>query len=90
MLAHAENSTDVCATLLREMSSRGVKSSEISNLVKDVYRLVENGGSFTLDWINEQLAEKGWKYQIDEFCFELILSLFENELDFTVNTYTVH
>lgn len=90
MLEHTENSTDVCATLLWEMSSRGIKSSEISNLVKDVYKLVEDGGSFTLEWINDRLAERGWKYQIDEFCFELILALFENELDYSINTYTIH
>ena len=90
MLAHTENSSDVCATLLWEMSSRGIKSSEISNLVKDVYKLIEDGGSFTIDWINERLAERGWEYQIDEFCFELILSLFENELDYSVNSYTLH
>jgi hypothetical protein len=86
-----ENTVNICATLFWRLSSHGLSSEEINRLVKDVFNLLRDGGSFTVAFVNYELQRLGWKKQVmDESCFELIIFLLENEFDYTVNTHVIH
>ena len=70
------NTVDICATLLRNLSQRGLQVSEINQLVKDVFGLLKNGGSFTVAFVNYELELMGWGSGIfDEIIFEMIFGL---------------
>ena len=84
-------SHDVCTTLFFRLARKGLEPFAIHRLVKDVYLLVRDGGAFTIFSINRHLETLGWGADVlDSFCFELILSILESELDYTVQTHTLH
>lgn len=86
-----ENTVNICATLFWRLSSHGLRPIEINRLVKDVFNLLRNGGSFTVAFVNYELEQLGWKNSImDEYSFELIIFLLENEFEYKVNTHVIH
>ena len=86
-----ENTANICATLFWRLSSLGLQSLEVNKLVKDVFNLLRDGGSFTISYVNYELENIGWAESImDEYSFELIIYLLENEFDYTVNTHIIH
>lgn len=86
-----ENTANVCATLFWRLSSHGLRPAEINRLVKDVFNLLRDGGSFTVAFINYELENMGWPEAVmDEYSFELIIFLLETEFDYTVNTHIIH
>lgn len=86
-----ENTANICATLFWRLSSHGLESSEVNKLVKDVFNLLREGGSFTVAFVNYELENIGWSKSImDDHSFELIIYLLENEFDYTVNTHIIH
>lgn len=90
-LASRENTVNICATLFWRLSSFGLSPENINRLVKDVFNLLRDGGSFTVSFINYELQRLGWKQDVmDECSFELIIFLLENEFDYNVNTHVLH
>ncbi len=86
-----ENTANICATLFWRLSSHGLQSTEVNKLVKDVFNLLREGGSFTVAFVNYELESMGWSKAImDDYSFELIIYLLENEFDYTVNTHIIH
>ena len=86
-----ENTANVCATLFWRWSSHGLRPAEINRLVKNVFNLLRQGGSFTVAFVNYELESMGWPVSVmDEYSFELIIFLLETEFDYTVNTHIIH
>ncbi len=86
-----ENTANVCATLFWRLSSHGLRPAEINRLVKDVFNLLRDGGSFTVAFVNYELENMGWPESVmDEYSFELIIFLLETEFDYKVNTHIIH
>ncbi|MBU1169990.1 MAG: hypothetical protein KKD44_10550 [Proteobacteria bacterium] len=86
-----ENTVNICATLFWRLSSHGLTADEINRLVKDVFNLLRDGGSFTVAFVNYELQQLGWiRPVMDESSFELIIFLLENEFDYVVNTHVTH
>lgn len=86
-----ENTANICATLFWRLSSLGLQPNEVNKLVKDVFNLLRDGGSFTVAFVNYELESIGWPTSVmDDHSFELIIYLLENEFDYTVNTHIIH
>ncbi len=91
MLLENESSINICTSLFWRLSSKGLESLEINRLVKDVFNLLKDGGSFTIAFVNYELTQLGWTDGImDESCFEHIVFLLENEFDYKVSTRDLH
>ena len=77
--------------LSRKLSDKDLLPVEVSRLVKDVTNIIGDGGGFTISLVNQKLEILGWKRQIlDEFSFELMLSLIGNAHGDKVAIHTLH
>ena len=66
--------------LLLKLSSKGLPPGQVARLVKDVLNMVNDSGDLSLTDVNHRLAYLGWGEEIlDEFTYELIIYLLENE-----------
>jgi hypothetical protein len=66
--------------LLLKLSSKGLPAGQVSRLVKDVLNMVNDSGHLPVATLNQRLAYLGWEEGIlDEFTYELIIYLLENE-----------
>jgi hypothetical protein len=82
---------EIVDILLYKLSSKGLTPVEIPRLVKDVLNIVSDGGEFTTGTINIKLEMLGWDGAIvDQFTFELILALLENEGEHDIRSTTIH
>jgi len=64
--------------LVSRLSDKGVVSSHVPGLMRDVRNIVREGGYFTVGNVNNRLESLGWGGDIlDEWIFELILSVHE-------------
>lgn len=60
---------------------RGFRASEVGEVLKSIFKLVNNGTKFEIKEMNEELEKVGWpKDTIDETCYDLVVQLFENEI----------
>jgi hypothetical protein len=90
-LSYKENTVNICTTLFWRLSNLGLTPEEINKLVKDVFNMLKDGGSFTVSFVNYELRMMGWEKQvIDECSFELIILLLENEFDYSVYSHVIH
>ena len=86
-----ENTVNICTMLFWRLSGVGLSQEEINKLVKDVFNLLREGGSFTVAFVNYELQQLGWEKPVmDECSFELIIFLLENEFDYKVNTHVIN
>ena len=77
--------------LLHTLSNKGLTPVEIPRLVKDVLNIVGDGGDFTASTINNKLEMLGWdKAVVDQFTFELIIALLEEEGGYAIQKRTIH
>ena len=77
--------------LLYKLTNKGLIPSEIPRLVRDVLNIVRDGGEFTAGTINRKLETLGWdKAIVDQFTFELIIALLENEGEYEIKSATIH
>lgn len=76
--------------LMRRLSDKGLYPDAIPNLIEDILHMVADGGYFTLDEINRELARRGWNLGMDPITIELILSLLEGKGEYEVHCYNVH
>ena len=85
------NGTRMCTSLLCRLAVKGYSPEEINRMVKDVFNVVREGGSFTVSIINTEMEGLGWPPSvIDEVTFEMMVKLFESELGFSVKSHTVN
>ena len=53
----------------------------------DAFKILCEGGTFTLGFVNSELEKLGWPESImDEEGFDLVMSLIVTEFDYSVNT----
>ena len=82
---------NICDALFGRLSARGLVSVEIPRLITDVFKIVCDGGNFTVDSINQELEFLGWREQVmDVTSFELITFILENEYDYEVMKHLLH
>lgn len=87
----SSNTGNICATLLYRLSEQGLMLVESRKLIQDVMTLLCEGGFFTLDSVNTHLQQKGWSpHCLDTESLELIISLIQNEYDYSVKTHVLH
>lgn len=85
------NSADLCATLFMRLTERGVAPRDAHRLVKDVYSLIREGGSFTLLDINKSLMDMGWHANaMDAISLELFMSFLRKTLCMEIEIHTLH
>ncbi len=82
---------DLCSSLFWHLTEKGLAPAEVNRLVKDLFCILQDGGTFTVGFINHQLHDMGWTgHMIDEAAIELVLTILENEFEYTISTHTVH
>ena len=82
---------EIVDILLYKLSNRGLTPVEIPRLVKDILNIVVDGGELTTSTINRRLETLGWEEAIvDQFTFELILALVENNGGYEMSGTTIH
>jgi len=68
--------------LFSKLYNKGLISVEILRLIRDVLNVVDDGSELTVGTLNKKLENLGWREKImDEFCFQLLISLIENKDD---------
>jgi hypothetical protein len=71
---------NIVELLLLKFSSKGLPPGQVARLVKDVLNMVNDSGDLSVPDLNQRLAYLGWGEEIlDEFTYELIIFLLENE-----------
>lgn len=90
--SHADaNSADLCATLFVRLTGRGVAPHDAHRLIKDVYSLIREGGSFTLLDINKSLMDMGWHADaMDAISLELFMRFLRETLSMQIEIHTLH
>lgn len=82
---------EIIDTLLYKLSTKGVAPMNVPRFVKDVLNIVRDGGDFSINTINRRMETLGWDNAIvDQFTFELIMTLMENEGGYEVGATPVH
>ena len=82
---------EIVATLISTLFQKGFTPEEIPKLVEDVVHIIGDGGEFTTRMINQDLKRMGWERSVvDQFTFELIMSLLEDEGRYDVRSVTIH
>jgi hypothetical protein len=85
------NTTQVCSTLFWKLSDQGLTPEDVNRLVKDIFSILRDGGTFTVGYINYELNKIGWYDGIvDENIVEMVLSILEAEFRYSVTTHTIH
>lgn len=84
------NITNPLRSLICRLTERGVALDHIPGLVRNVLQVINDGGLFTTQLINEQLIHLGWGPEVlDETSFQLIVYILESEWGYRVNRYSV-
>lgn len=92
-MEHLENNNtvDICSTLFWHLADKGLETTQVNQLVKDVFNILRDGGVFTVGYINSELEKKGWaENPVDDYIVELILAILEKEFKYSVSSHTVH
>ena len=74
--------------LIYRLIQRGFCPDDIPRLVRDVIRIIGQGGVFTTGLVNVRLGQLGWDYELlDETSFQLIVHILESEWGYRVRHY---
>ena len=74
--------------LIYRLTERGILLDHIPALVRDVVRIIGEGGVFTTRLVNARLRQLGWGSELlDEPSFQLILQILESEWGYGVRHY---
>ena len=83
--------TDISNALFGRLSAQGLIPVEIPRFIRDVCKIIGDGGIFSLSIINQELVRLGWSEGIiDQITFKLIIFLLQNECGYEVQTHTLH
>ena len=74
--------------LIYRLIERGFSPDHIPRLVRDVIRIIGEGGVFTTKLVNFRLGQLGWGQELlDETSFQLIVHILESEWGYRVRHY---
>ncbi len=74
--------------LIHRFTKRGVSPDHIPALMRNVLRIIGEGGLFTTRMVNAQLEQSGWGPEaLDETIFQLIVYMLESEWGYRVKHY---
>ena len=74
--------------LIHRLIERGFYPDHIPRLVRDVIRIIGQGGVFTTRLVNDRLGQLGWGSELlDETSFQLIVHILESEWGYKVRHY---
>jgi hypothetical protein len=74
--------------LIYRLTERGILLDHIPALVRDVLRIIGEGGVFTARLVNARLEQLGWGSELlDETSFQLIVYILESEWGYRVRHY---
>ena len=74
--------------LIYRLTERGILLDHIPALVRDVLRIIGEGGVFTTRLVNARLGQLGWGSELlDETSFQLIVHILESEWGYRVRHY---
>jgi hypothetical protein len=74
--------------LIYRLTERGILLDHIPELVRDVVRIIGEGGVFTTRLVNARLGQLGWGFELlDETSFQLIVHILESEWGYGVRHY---
>ena len=74
--------------LIYHLTERGIPLDHIPALVRDVLRIIGEGGIFTTRLVNARLGQLGWGFELlDETSFQLIVHILESEWGYRVRHY---
>ncbi|MBF0477020.1 MAG: hypothetical protein HQK59_14560 [Deltaproteobacteria bacterium] len=77
--------------LLVRLCNKGLVPIDVPRVIIDVMHIIGDGGSFTTNLVNQQLARLGWQGQVvDDVTFELIVILLENQGTHRVARHSLH
>jgi hypothetical protein len=83
--------TDISNALFGRLSTQGMIAVEIPRFIRDVCKIIGDGGIFTLAIINQELERLGWSEGImDQITLELIIFFLQSEYGYEVQTHTLH
>jgi len=87
----AKDGAHQCASLLWRLAEKGHSPDEINRMVKDVFNVISDGGSFTVAIVNTAMEGLGWPPSIlDETTLNMMVGLFESEMGFSIRSHTVN
>jgi hypothetical protein len=74
--------------LIYRLTERGILLDHIPTLVRDVLRIIGEGGVFTTRLVNARLEQLGWGSDLlDETSFQFIVHILESEWGYRVRHY---
>ena len=74
--------------LIYRLTERGILLDHIPALVRDVVRIIGEGGVFTTRLVNARLGQLGWGFELlDETSFQFIVHILESEWGYGVRHY---
>jgi len=74
--------------LIYRLTERGILLDHIPALVRDVVRIIGDGGVFTTSLVNTRLRQMGWGSELlDETSFQFIVYILESEWGYGVRHY---
>ena len=74
--------------LIYRLTERGILLDHIPALVRDVVRIIGEGGVFTTRLVNARLEQLGWGFELlDETSFQFIVHILESEWGYGVRHY---
>jgi hypothetical protein len=74
--------------LIYRFTEMGVSPDHVPGLIRNVLRLIVDGGMFTTTLVNAELEQLGWGSEVlDENCFQLIGYILESEWGYRVSHY---
>ena len=74
--------------LIYRLTERGIPIDHIPALVRDVVRIIGEGGVFTTRLVNARLGQLGWGFELlDETSFQFIVHILESEWGYRVRHY---
>ena len=74
--------------LICRLTEKGILLDHIPALVRDVLRIIGEGGVFTTRLVNARLGQLGWGFELlDETSFQFIVHILESEWGYGVRHY---
>ena len=76
--------------LIHRLTGRGVLLDHIPALVRNVLRIIGEGGVFTTRLVNARLEELGWPSEVlDETSFQFVVQILESDWGYRVRHFHV-
>jgi hypothetical protein len=85
------NTAEICNSLFQLLNHKGLNTTQVNKILKDMFNLLRDGGSFKLSFVNGELEKQGWDSEMfDENMFEHVLALLRKEFNYSVDLCALH